>query len=361
MLLKSSNKSLVKEALQYIFWEYEKGRELSKKSRKDIIPLVEALSNHENIKVRRWFYIVISIIRPENVELKIKILLKGKEKDNENLSWACASLFSCIGEESAWDFFKRYDTPLTSAQIELSSLLFSKSTTKILSSSISLEKLLLNDDPLIPQWIILLYGYTYTSSVNRNSYEIDKTIIRSLTQHPDRMVVEYAVWSLTYKDNTSYKDLGRPVEELIKHPSNVRRWLYQLLGKNEESLSIFVSFLFEQIEKENAIDALDGLAKAITNRYLGKEFSEKIIKWYLHTDDFTIRIRLLKCFAIFHDYEDDYIQILKEEAEEDPLLMQGIFGSALGAENIFLDRTIFQHDTIKVVKNYFFINKGVEK
>lgn len=324
--LSNDDPAFIKRGLQYLFWEYDKGRCLTASSKKRILPLVVGLYNHSNIKVRRWFYIVVAILKPQDCEKLLIELLTRHETDPENLTWAGAAIYGLLGEVKAKNYFYHNENPLSSDQLELSSLLFSTSNSKILSSEDRLIKLVNAGNSLIIQWLILLYGYRDTSSSNKNIYDINKELIKDLVGHQDPMVSEYAIWSLYYRKENSYRDIKISIPGLLKSPPNVRKWLYQLLGKDDESAHYNVDLIIEGIQTEKDNDAKVGLAKAVSDKYLNGNISERLIKWFVDEEIDSIKLELLKHFITFASKNDDYKEIIIEEGKNNPNLIRYLTG-----------------------------------
>lgn len=357
-LLSSNEPVLIKRGLQFIFWEYEKGRLLTREYRSRIIPLVLKFNKHPNTKVRRWFYITVSILKPPDYYNILSELIANYEDDHENLSWACAAIYSLLGENDTKQFFKKNDSLISSKQLELSSLLFSKSNSTIISSRSKLYDIMNANDPLLTQWLILLYGYSNTSLLNKNFYEIDKDIIQDLTSHDNPMIAEYAIWSLFYKPSGSFLDLKKPIIDLVKAPQNVRRWLYQLVGKDDDSILINSDFLLEQIDKENDVNALEGLSKALSDKYVEGIFAEKLVKWYLNEENQAIRIQLLRHFISFSDINEDYLEIVEEELTKNPSFINNIM---MGLAIKRVNKSISSHlinDARYIINNTIYLNIG---
>ena len=67
-----------------------------------------------------------------------------------------------------------------------------------------------------------------------NPHHADATMVKELGGHPDSMVSQYSVWAITENPGLGLADLGIDLRDVENQPSNVRAWVYQLIGMTPE-------------------------------------------------------------------------------------------------------------------------------
>jgi hypothetical protein len=320
-LTKTGNPALVKRGLQGFAWQIEQGKLLTPRFYDRLLAAFPAFLADADEYVRRWAYVLLCFLglprdHPMHPSITAALLtaLVDREQDAENRTWACAGLFTVCGEEHARRELRAKPLELSGNQIMLCALLASQSTTVLTDPSA--YKPLIDGDPMVARWIALLFGYHRTAEQRGNEVQISKDFITSLTAHNHHIVAEYAIWSLTYTADGSYKNLARPPHAYLSAEPNVRRWLYQLLAKTYHSARDNQDLLRDAMLTERAPNAREGLALALSKRYDRGDFSRDLIGWYMRERETLLKLPLVSHFARFREKNRDYEEIIQEELEQ---------------------------------------------
>jgi hypothetical protein len=253
-LLRSRENGQIKIGLQRACEFYEAQRFF-----RDPSVLVVAGGHHlssPDVKVRRWTYKLVALLRANILLEPLRAAIKN-EQDAENLSWAVAAFFRLAPKKDRDALLREENTPFFNTALELSATLYEEQPDQERRTMIDLKAF--EADVLVQKWICLLTGYAGLPQHSISRRFSDLELARNLVTHDDEEIVEYSIWALHRNRQGTPSKLLIPPADLIRHPANVRRWLYRLIAKTESSAVKFADLVREgMLDAEPA--AREGLA-----------------------------------------------------------------------------------------------------
>jgi hypothetical protein len=139
-------------------------------------------------------------------------------------------------------------------------------------------------------------------------------IVSALGKHDDRIVSQYSIWAIVENDNLDLHDLGVNLPDIEGMPTNVRSWLYRLVGDGLDSLQNCVEYVRLGAE-DCSLEARTGAAIGLRGSYIDG-LDPLILDWYYGEEEGDIQNYLLEhmvnasssCLAyethILNSYED---------------------------------------------------------
>ncbi|WP_128562086.1 hypothetical protein [Methylobacterium crusticola] len=285
-LLRSREYGQIKIGLQRACEFYEAQRYF-----RDPSVLVVAGGQHlssPDVKVRRWAYKLVALLRANTLLEPLREAIKV-ETDAENLSWAVAAFFRLAPQKDREALRKEENTPFFNTALELSATLYEERPDLERRTMIDLKAF--EADVLVQKWICLLTGYAGLPQHSVSRRFSDLELARNLVSHDDKEIVEYSIWALHRNSQGTPGKLLIPPADLIRHPANVRRWLYRLIAKTEGSAVRFTDLLEEGMHDVEPA-AREGLALGLATLKVPK-LRLSILYWFERERVEAVRLPLI--------------------------------------------------------------------
>lgn len=155
-------------------------------------------------------------------------------------------------------------------------------------------------------------------------------IVRQLCQHDDRIVRQYAVWSVMENRWLTLGDLGISFEAIEGQPVNVQAKLYQLAAERHPDARFRTRIIHQGTYSDHA-EARIGLAKGISNSfYDGLE--EVTLGWYDSDEDDEVKALVAEHFAKFSEDCRPYADKVMAIVEANPKLLDRLMVRVEGKE-----------------------------
>jgi len=123
----------------------------------------------------------------------------------------------------------------------------------------------------------------------------NEKIIGELNSHPDPIVAQYSIWATYENPKLGLKNLRLPLHDVASKPTNVRKYVYQLIVKDVATAQDNLDFLVMGSEDESA-DARAGLATGLRDIYFDS-LETVVLDWYEDEDADLVKQRLLEHMA----------------------------------------------------------------
>lgn len=259
-----------------------------------------------DVKVRRWTYKLVALLRANTLLEPLREAIKV-EADAENLSWAVAAFFRLAPQKDRDELLKEENTAFFNTALELSATLYEERPDLERRTMIDLRAF--EADVLVQKWICLLTGYAGLPQHSVSRRFSDLELARNLVTHDDKEIVEYSIWALHRNRQGTPGKLLIPPADLIRHPANVRRWLYRLIAKTESSAVKFADLLEEGMY-DNEPAAREGLALGLATLKI-PNLRLPILYWFQREQVEAVRLPLI-----------DHLGRNATGSEEDPLFRQ---------------------------------------
>ncbi|RWC53041.1 hypothetical protein [Mesorhizobium sp.] len=301
LMLASSDEDQIKSGLQRACDVIESGQAFL-----NTTFLTAGLHAHlmsSGIKVRRWAYKLVALLRDSTFLPQLKNALSGTETDPENRTWAAAAFFGMASVTEQNSLIARLDDSYRGTSLELASKLYARGE----PSRDALDLRVWEKEPLARKWLCLLCGYapTYERTIDRRFADLD--LVRNSVQDSDPEIVEYSIWAEHKHPLGSYEHIRRSIEELVGEP-NVRRWVYRLLTKDERSATAHLDLLTDAMDatSEVSVVAREGLALGIAKLYL-PDRQRETIDWFHAEPTLRVRLALVDHLALLANKYDDAV------------------------------------------------------
>lgn len=294
MMLSSDVPATVKSALQRACDLMETGQAFQ-----DTRFLETALHTHlksTDLKVRRWSYKLAGRLRLRSLlPLLRKAIDNEATVDAENRSWAVAAFIGYASAPEREQLIAYLGSEFHQTALELASRFFSIG--EPLPYRQTLEMRHLEQDRLARQWLSMLAGYAATEprTIHREFSDLD--IVRDAVLDDDAELVEYAIWAENRHPKGSYSRLRAKPEDLLEH-ENVRRWLFQLLTKNEKAARQHLDLILDRMDHRHEPSELarEGLALGIGRVSLHK-VPRASLDWFENEPSLRVKLALVDHLA----------------------------------------------------------------
>jgi nucleoside phosphorylase len=120
-------------------------------------------------------------------------------------------------------------------------------------------------------------------------------IIGELNSHPDHIVAQYSIWATYESPKLGLKNLRLRLHDIASRPTNVRKYVYQLIVKDVATAQDNLDFLVMGSEDESP-DARAGLATGLRDIYFDS-LETVVLDWYEDEDADLVKQRLLEHMA----------------------------------------------------------------
>ncbi|MER9618655.1 hypothetical protein [Mesorhizobium sp. M0207] len=160
-------------------------------------------------------------------------------------------------------------------------------------------------EPLARKWLCLLCGYARDNPRTIDQRFADLDLVRNSVGDDDVEVVEYSIWAEHRHPDGSFRYLLRRPDELLAFP-NVRRWLYRLLTKDEDTALSNLDLLTERMVPSNETSevAREGLALGLADLHL-LERRVQTFDWFGGEPSPRVRLALVDHLALLASkYQD---------------------------------------------------------
>lgn len=312
-----------KRALQDICIHYEAGRRL--KDTSEIRQLIHSHLGAGDILLRRWSLKALGLIGSPLDTQRILDRLRV-ETDYEAVTWGTAALFKNPGTRTIKDIAK--DAGLaTEKPLVLAARLYADDDW--IRQNVQDVTISLNDDALILKWAIFLAGYNKAPPALFDPRYENELFLGELNNHDVNEVSEYSIWALWERPDFGAKHLRIPFTEVLKHPENVRKWLYRLYTQSHAELGIDNNIVHD-LRANDASPAREGLAKGIVDANLG-QFDSSILAWQSDEADPSIKAILLSGMVRRADHNIAMREIIEYEFGKGTYgLRQTLLAAAVG-------------------------------
>lgn len=123
----------------------------------------------------------------------------------------------------------------------------------------------------------------------------NEQVIGELNSHPDPIVAQYSIWATYESPKLGLKNLRLPLHDISSKPTNVRKYVYQLIVKDAATAQDNLDFLVMGSEDDSA-DARIGLATGLREIYFDS-LETVVLDWYEDEEADLVRQRLLEHMA----------------------------------------------------------------
>ena len=254
------------------------------------------------IRVRRWSYKLVALLKDERYLDQLEDALLGFETDPENRGWASAA-YSGLADEVRKSQLTARLSDYKGTSLELAAKLYARGE----PARDELDLKGWEREPLARKWLCLLCGYARDNPRTIDQRFGDLDLVRSSIKDSDIEVVEYSIWAEHRHPDGSFRYLLRRPDELLAFP-NVRRWLYRLLTKNAAAALSNLDLLTEKMDASNetSVVAREGLAQGLANLQLDERRVETI-DWFGDEPSPRVRLALVDHLALLANKHQDNI------------------------------------------------------
>lgn len=276
-------------------------------------------------KVRRWAYYSAQLLDLSESVAPLEFTLK-RETDDECRLWAWSAYKSLTTPNQQQKIRSDPDFDYFGSNLEL--ICDSRYGDESAVNRSRLENKLA-DDPISTRWTAIKYGYEFKKNDTHEEplVEMDRGLIRSLQNHEDISVAEYAIWAFFNRNDGTSGDLAIPFESIGQKAQGIRGWAYRLLLKTRDDAEAKELAAVAIVDEFAGTDlsAQRGLARAIRNSYW-QDMENLILPWLENNSDDGVRAALLEHMVRHADqcteYESYIIQCYKEGEKKDPDILQ---------------------------------------
>ena len=291
LMLQAANPKQVKSGLQRACEVFESGQAFADPSFLRIG--IAAHIRSTDVKVRRWTYKLVALLRDAQFLPDLETALLGSETDPENRGWAAAAYGGIADERRRGQLIGKVED-YWGTSLELAAKLYARGQ----PDREELNLKVWESEPLARKWLCLLCGYAPASPRTIDQRFANLDLARNAIGDADREVVEYSVWAEHHHPDGSSQGLLRRPDELLDHP-NVRRWLYRLLTKGNDAASAHRDLLLERMSATNETSdvAREGLALGFANVYI-EEIRQETIEWFVAEHILAVKLALVDHLAL---------------------------------------------------------------
>lgn len=305
LLTLKSRPSEVKAGLQRLCALYEAGMRLQEDQAHRL--LVRGLLPDATTIVRRWAYKAIAWLgTPEDVDTLVSRL--RDEHDFENQTWAMAAIIALADERDVSSICAQADIS-NSVPLLLAARLFAEERwlrqypdTPIINVD--------QAEPLTLKWAALLSGYGRAPPNLFHPRHENKELLGKLNAYPEPEVSEYSVWALWQNPKFAVSDMTIRIEDVQKHPKNVRRWINRLITKTDAYIAKDVE-LIDELRSDPELAAREGLALGLRKVYV-PDLGRHVLDWHSAETEEIVRDLLLEHMASYADADADYAVLVEE-------------------------------------------------
>ncbi|GJD88547.1 hypothetical protein BHAOGJBA_2067 [Methylobacterium hispanicum] len=279
----------IKFALQTICVHYEAGRRLANSS--DHRQAIHSHLNSKEIILRRWSLKALGLIGNPDDASRIVDRLRV-EHDQEAQTWGTAALLGSSPDQDLNGIVARSGLTSSTPLLLAARLYARESWVRRYPDPPIIS---LSDDELTLKWAIFLIGYKKASANLFSDRHENNVFLGELNKHTSDEISEYSIWALHERPDYNFLDAKVRIDEIKDRPENVRKWLYRLLLKSQDSAQLRPDMLTE-LTWEGSASAKEGLAHGL-NDLTGTLYNEAILDWYYRESEENIRDLLLIAMA----------------------------------------------------------------
>lgn len=224
----TGDNSRIKGALQKLCKAYRQGLIVSPDQLTGIVNAVVGTAYQPGIdeKVRRWVLNSIArLAKEQNGVPAVLHLLKKHADEPQTLASGIAAVYKLCIREKPEEVLKGIDF---NPQMRTLAAL----------QHVPHEKLDLNELPInvdgassdILRLALVVVGLGRSPENLLNPRYNDAEMVRVLGGHQDPIVSQYTIWAITENDKLGIANLGMKINDIERHPENVRAWMLQLLA-----------------------------------------------------------------------------------------------------------------------------------
>lgn len=286
LMLQSANPEQVKSGLQRACEVFENGQAFTDPS--FLRTGIAAHIRSTDVKVRRWTYKLVALLRDAQFLPDLETSLLGSETDPENRGWAAAAYGGIADERRRSQIIGKVDD-YWGTSLELAAKLYARGQ----PAREELNLKIWESEPLARKWLCLLCGYAPASPRTIDARFANLDLARNAISDHDREVVEYSVWAEHHHPDGSYRGLLRRPDDLLDYP-NVRRWLYRLLTKGNEAADAHRDLLLHGMIAANETSdvAREGLALGFANIYV-EDIRLDTLEWFVAESSPSVKLALV--------------------------------------------------------------------
>ena len=358
----SRNKKNIKSSVQRLIAEYEEGKNLIQKCKRDLCAILYNLVQDNDANIRKWVYHLVVYVHDNNlINRCILNLTENKENDKENITWIIALASLILDDKNLRLLYKKHaeNQKINESQYRICISIFSDNSIKLTKKEI--RRIIDSDDFLSKMWLTKIYACHYDSQ-KRGDYAkyVNDNEMNALID--DKKVCRYALWAFSAQKDI---DIAR-IRKVKPYSANnleikSQAWYYNCLFKDKNYVFkhrdhiIFLIDSFLKLSSTVQFGILRGLEMA--NYNLGY-LAGKIIYLYNELDEYKfeeslILIQLTK-ILIKHAEEDKYIDefltdIKSTIKNSDIRKYLNLFHSMKGGEN--MPREYIIHNIGQYIEN----------
>ena len=254
------------------------------------------------LRVRRWAYKLIALLKDAGYLDQLEMALLGFEKDPENRGWASAA-FSGLADEGRKTRVTDRLSDYRGTSLELAARLYARGE----PTRDDLDLSVWEQEPLARKWLCLLCGYAQDNPRTMDQRFSDLDLVRNSIGDDDIEVVEYSIWAEHRHPDGSFRNLLRKPDELLAFP-NVRRWVYRLLTKNADAATSNLDLLTEKMDAVNETSevAREGLAQGLASLQL-EERRLETLDWFATEASPRVKFALVDHLALLANRHHDCV------------------------------------------------------
>jgi hypothetical protein len=194
-------------------------------------------------------------------------------------------------------------------------------------------------------------------------------IVRALGGHNDSIVSQYSVWAITENAGLGLGDLGIDIRNIEQQPSNVRGWLFRLVGMNASADEPYIEYIQLGME-DDVVEARTGLAIGLKDTYFDG-LEPLVLDWVTSEPDQDVNEHLIehmiKNVGQNQNYEAMVLEIYERAPPNSSLRRRmevcasgtALYGKLMRVSMVGTG-DLFRGATINMNKNTYNISGGIQ-
>jgi nucleoside phosphorylase len=242
-------------------------------------------------KVKRWALNALALAGTKKNVVAIVEAIQRNRNDPDILGAGISALCALLPEEEARSELVKADLPIEGTVLLAAVQHSGHFQDELRVTRVNID----NAGPAELRRAGILVGLDRAPENLFSLSQQNEQVIGELNSHPDHIVAQYSIWATYESPKLSLKNLRLRLHDVASKPTNIRKYVYQLIVKDIATAQDNLDFLVMGSEDESA-DARAGLATGLSDIYFDS-LETVVLDWYDDEDADFVRQRLLEHMA----------------------------------------------------------------